>query len=417
MRRWWLISALFILLAPTAVLAATAEPNPTAVRLSELMPAPPKGENEWIELTNPSEVGELLDGWTIENGRGSLARLSGLIQPWGRVVITDFRAHLSNVGDLVTLKDDRGHVIDQVAYGGWPRGAYGSVAGAPKTGQAVARLELSDRWALTSTPTPGQANIFPTETPFSSAGNTPKAPVEKKKPAKAAGAKKLPVGEIQYDGAVVIPTGVYGKTRMYAVVDGALRELRVSRTPAAPPQSGMTISFAGQERSDASHRWLAVTLASLVASGTSTEPTFSATTTWPGAVAAVELTGTVTKIEKGKLWIQAGEKAGAVVLPSAAKITDKVGDVIVARGFASPSVASAKEGPTLYLTNIDGVALVKPASATNTAATGAPSLPGALSGGLTASVGGIGLLAYLRNEKLKRKAGEEARDEKRDEKR
>jgi hypothetical protein len=192
---------------------------------------------------------------------------------------------------------------------------------------------------------------------------------------------------------------------MYAVVDSALHELRLSRTPATQPKSGESLDFVGQERGDASHKWLAVTIASLVVSGTSSEPTFSATTSWPSKVTAVELTGTVTKIETGKIWIQAGTQTGAVILPSAAKPTSKVGDIVAARGFTSP------EGPSLYLTNLDGVALVKPASATTTATTGPKSLPGALSGGLTALVGLIGLLAYLRNERLKRRADEAPRNQ------
>lgn len=115
----------------------------------------------------------------------------------------------------------------------------------------------------------------------------------------------------------------------------------------------------------------------------------------------MELTGTVTKIESGKLWIQAGEKTGAVILPTATKVTSKVGDIVVARGWAS-----ATEEPVLYLTSLDGVALVKPASATTTATSDKKKLSGALSGGITASVGGVGLLAYLRNEKLKRQTSE-----------
>jgi hypothetical protein len=419
MKLRWLIFATLILLTP--VLASAAEPSTTAVRLSELMPSPPRGQKEWIELTNPSSVGELLDGWTIENGRGRLARLSGFIKPWGRVVITKLQANLRNVGDIVRLKDNRGNVIDQVAYGNWVTGNYTSVPGGLNKGEAVARLEYSDSWSLTETPTPGQTNTISIDLPVISATSTlvvatsakpitsvlptPKAPPEKKTVTKIATPKKLPAGEQTYVGTVAIPTGVYGKTRMYAVVNGALHELRLSRTPAVAPKSGESVDFIGQERSDATHKWLAVTMASLVVSGTSSEPTFSATSSWPDDVAAIDLTGAVAKIETGKLWIQAGDQTGAVILPSAAKPTSKVGDVVVARGFASP------EGPRLYLTNIDGVALVKPASATTTVTTGAPSLPGALSGGLTALVGLIGLLAYLRNEKLKRRAEEAPRNQ------
>jgi hypothetical protein len=418
MKRLWLISALFLLLAP--IVTSATEPNTTAVRLSELLPAPTRGQQEWIELTNPSSVGELLDGWALENGRGRLARLSGLIQPWGRVVIAKLRANLRNAGDLVTLKDDRDRVIDRVAYGRWSPGAYVSVPGALQPGEAVARLEFSDNWSLTETPTPGAANVISmnlpvisaTSTmlvaasakPISSTGNTPKASPVKKKNVKITAPKKLPPGEQQYAGTVAIPTGVYGQTRLYAVVDDVLREIRVSRTPTVAPKPGETINFIGQERSGAGRSWLTATLASLVVSGTSSEPTFSATSTWPSGIAAIELTGTVTKIEKGQITIQAGEKIGVVMVPSSVKITDKVGDLVVARGWTSP------EGPNLYLTNLDGVALVKPASATTTAATGAPSLPGALSGGLTAGVGVIGLLAYLRNERLKKRPDETKAD-------
>lgn len=210
---------------------------------------------------------------------------------------------------------------------------------------------------------------------------------------------KLKPDERRYKVTVAVPSGVYAKTKFFAVADGKLRQFRLTRVPPTPLAAGTVANFIGRERGDATGTWLSVPIASLVVSGTATGTTYSPTSTWPTAPTAVELTGVLTASAKGQLTIEAGSATGTIFTPSGTKVSYKIGDALAARGWAT----SHRE---LYLTDIGGLALVRPvtaatASASATSASGRVS--GTLAGGLVALVGGFGLWAYFRNERLKRR--------------
>ncbi|HJV32852.1 MAG TPA: lamin tail domain-containing protein, partial [Patescibacteria group bacterium] len=135
--------------APAAPPSAPVEPM-SAVRVSEIYPSPDSGEREWIELTNPSNIGEILDDWTVEDAKGTKTPLSGLLLPWSRFVVLSPKGSLNNDGDIVVLRDARGRVVDRVEY--------------PKTrkGEAYMRVELQDAFAMTAMPTPGAPNVVVT---------------------------------------------------------------------------------------------------------------------------------------------------------------------------------------------------------------------------------------------------------------
>lgn len=214
----------------------------------------------------------------------------------------------------------------------------------------------------------------------------------------AAKTTKLKPDERRYEVAVAVPSGVYAKTKFFAVVDGTLRQFRLTRVPPMPLVAGTVASFIGRERGDATGTWLSVPIASLVISGSATEATYSPTSTWPTTPSPVELTGVLTASAKGQLIVDYGSATGTVMVPSATKISYKVGDIIVARGWTTAD-------RRLYLTDIGGVALVKPATALTASASstgGTGRMSGTLAGGLIALIGGLGLWAYFRNERLKR---------------
>lgn len=437
----------------TDVVVTPVEPAlTTAVRLSEFMPIPSTGDAEWIELTNPSSVGELLDGWVLEDGKGEVARLSGLIMPWGRLVVSNLAGHLNDDGDLVVLKDASDSVVDAVGYGNWPTGNYTSVTGAPKHGETVARLELSDAWAITIQSTQGAANVVvaeatpvkkvatrrkivvsgPAPTPppipasaqatlaFSDAGTAPQptpppsappfteeevtpAPVVPPKPPSVkAGAAAKAAPKPRYKGTarqavVAVPLGVYGKTRMIVNMAGTLRELRLSSAPQDVAVAGTHITFIAQDKNDAGTSYLSANVKTLeTADEAADEPVFTATDAWPTESGPVELKATVVSTDLRKVTVRAGVSEGVISLPSATKLALKPGDEISAQGFVSPSDTT----PLLFLAAADALSILKSAATAKTASNSP--LPAGVAAAITAAALGVGLMAYLRNERLKR---------------
>ena len=160
-------------IAAPAIEAAvgTTEPPKTAaatttaaVRIAEILPAPLSGQAEWVELVNLGSSPVDLTGWTIGDASRD-TRLEGDIPAGGRFVIStqDIGAThgqvvnrigngLNNDGDMLTLLDANGNVVDEVEYGV-------DTLPAPDRGLSIA-LEPG-RWVVTALPTPGLADVTP----------------------------------------------------------------------------------------------------------------------------------------------------------------------------------------------------------------------------------------------------------------
>jgi len=139
---------------------------PSDLVINEFVADPSDGEEEWVELYNNMVAIVDLEGWTLEEGSGSITDLSGQIAANGFVIIEP-RGNLNNGGDIIILKDPGGLIIDQVTYGDWDDGEINDNAPKAQDPYSVARLidgldddsDLDD-WLVTTVVTKGAKNII-----------------------------------------------------------------------------------------------------------------------------------------------------------------------------------------------------------------------------------------------------------------
>lgn len=427
--------------------ASTALLPTTAVRISEIYPAPRSGEQEWIELVNPSGIGEVLDGWTIEDGKGTATALAGVLLPWDRLVIPAPKGSLNNAGDLVLLKDAQSRTIDGLAYGDWDTAFFPHVGGVAK-GEAVMRLELQESYAVTTLPTPKAANVLvapashatepssstpppssnlsastlPTEPRIpgtiipaiaSIAANTLEIPIPKKDSSVASqpqnDKKKSAPGKSKntaprykgsaYSGAIAIPPGVYSKTRMYILRDNALEELRLSKSTSASLVSGQRIAFVGQSKEDGGTSFLLANPNSIRPIGEAASNTFANIEQWPAVAGSYRFVAELTLLRAGGAEVRLNGTEGDVLLPKSAGAL-KPGDLVEIQGFVAPGARPRIVIPGMDSFRLHAAAPVQPANQ-DLPRLRLPWLPTAA---LTSAAAIAGIVGYLRNERLKRLA-------------
>ncbi len=104
------------LLAPNTAHALTTQ----APIITEVYPAPTTGQQEWIELFNPSEAPLSLSGYTLHDSLTTPSVIftgsEELIEPLSFIVITLTSSKLNNTGDAVTLYSPDGQLLDTVSY-------------------------------------------------------------------------------------------------------------------------------------------------------------------------------------------------------------------------------------------------------------------------------------------------------------
>lgn len=403
---------------------AEASPAPveplSPVRIAEIYPSPNSGEREWVELVNPSNVGEFLDGWTIEDAAGTRTRLDGLLLPWGRVVIQSPKGSLNNDGDAVVLRDRLGRELDRVAYGKIAKGS------------ALMRVELQEAFVVTRTPTPGAPNLFtddaeeaaseapPVPAPITTpapvlmptyaapATTTPapkpaaaakpavvKSPVVKAAAPKAAAAPKYKGAS--YVATIAVPPGTYAKTRAYVLLDGIVQDLRFSKSPSVAWKPGDRIAFVAQTKTEGAVEFLLANPNSVrVLDSAST--TFAVAEAWPDETGGYRFMAEVASIRGDALEVTLGGVEGDVLAPTGSSSALKPGDVVRVEGFISPGPR-----PRVVLPHA-GALLLERAYADEPAAERAARLPMAYAIGLTVAAAAVGLAAYLRAQRLKRLA-------------
>ncbi len=133
--------------------------------LSEFLSDPNVGEKEWVELYNNSAEVINLNNWYLEEGSEEETRLTGEIQPHNFLLFYQPKGNLNNSGDVISLFDSFGKLLDKVAYGNWDDGNVNDNALAPYDGQSSARKDWVDinnrqNWQTTEIVTPGLANQF-----------------------------------------------------------------------------------------------------------------------------------------------------------------------------------------------------------------------------------------------------------------
>jgi len=138
------------------------------VLINEFVSFPAAGENEWVELYNPSGGKLSLSGWTIADGSGAATPLSGGFDAnnYYFFVKEKFKGALNNSGDEIDLYSDTHNLIDRVVYGKYgdtpannaPAPAQGETCALKVDGQKT--LYSKDDYFLTDTPTKGKPNII-----------------------------------------------------------------------------------------------------------------------------------------------------------------------------------------------------------------------------------------------------------------
>ena len=179
-----------------------------SVLINEFVSYPNTGDNEWVELYNPSGGKLSLSGWTIVDGSGAATVLSGGFDAnnYYFFVKEKFKGALNNSGDEIDLYSDTHNLIDKVVYGKYGD-APANNAPAPAQGEACAlkvdgqkTLYSKDDYFLSDTPTKGKPNII-------------SAPAEQNiidsSPAATADAGQIIITELLPDPSVTEPRGEF----------------------------------------------------------------------------------------------------------------------------------------------------------------------------------------------------------------
>ncbi len=430
--------------AQTSTTASGAAGSGSAVRISEAYPWPHSGEREWIELVNPSDTGEVLDGWAIVDGKNTATALSGTILPWSRIVIETPKGQLNNGGDLIALKDVSGRVIDGVAYGDWTDAVFPNVGGIAQ-GQALMRRELQETFAVTSTPTRGLSNVLtapvaPATSTMPAHASVPAPDAEKPVPvphvsvppqpvalpktapkpppsftavttlktapksaAKSKAKPKTPAAPkykgASYTGIIASPPGVYAKARLFALIDGAIREVRLSKAPPAPYAVGARIAFVAQEKSDGGEAYLSTNPGSIRTLDRSASATFATIDAWPAQAGAYRFNAEIISKRAGALEAKLGGIEGDVLTTAALMAPLKTGDIVTVEGYVMPGTR-----PRAVLARPTGLTLFQAYHSGTQSGAPAQKLPWQATAGGTAAVVLVGLWAYLRHQRLQRLA-------------
>ncbi len=135
-----------------------ASPPSTAkigdVIISELLPSPSAGNDEWVELENMTNASLLIDGLTLVDASGKVTSLSGTIGVGSYTLIPNPNGKLNNGADSVTLMNSS-TTLDSVSYGD-------ATHPAPKKDVSLARI--NGVW-IAATPTPAAKNMSTTTAP------------------------------------------------------------------------------------------------------------------------------------------------------------------------------------------------------------------------------------------------------------
>jgi DNA/RNA endonuclease YhcR with UshA esterase domain len=113
--------------------------------INEIYPNPNVGENEWVEIYNPTGGDIDLANYSLEDGTHKPKILFGILVSGGYFVIEKisggFTFALNNDKEIVILRNSN-EIIDQVAYGDWDDGTNNpdNNAVAPNQGKALSRI-------------------------------------------------------------------------------------------------------------------------------------------------------------------------------------------------------------------------------------------------------------------------------------
>lgn len=159
----FLISSFLFLFSPLNILALD-------VFLNEILPNPQTGEKEWIEFYNNSSSEYPALGWILEEKQGEgLSKtkehaLGDFTIPKKGYWTFDFSSPIfNNSGDIITIKDNQGNVIDTYSYSN------------SESNKSYGRVPDGGGWSLNLTPSKAASNgtSLPSPSPSSLPSNSP----------------------------------------------------------------------------------------------------------------------------------------------------------------------------------------------------------------------------------------------------
>lgn len=171
----------------------------SGICLTEIMPDPGSGKEEWIEIYN-SEVTRDISGLTIADKLGSTKKFTvpaGTVIEEGKYLIFSgdkTGLALNNDGDGVVLLDSDGSILDDT----------GESYGKTKSGQSYAYD--GEKWFWSSTPTPGAENIITLESEGAAKKKTKKTTAKKPKAKKGKAPKVSVLGDTD-EGSDIFGSG------------------------------------------------------------------------------------------------------------------------------------------------------------------------------------------------------------------
>ena len=125
------------------------------VVINEFVPDPPDEEDEWIELLNTTNRLIDLSDLALTDGSGKRTELTGTMTALSFLVVNKPKGILNNTGDVITLINDNGKIIDEVSYGDWD----GGTDNAPATHDPNSIARGDDGiFYITTRPTPVSGN-------------------------------------------------------------------------------------------------------------------------------------------------------------------------------------------------------------------------------------------------------------------
>ena len=136
---------------------------PIDLVITSLLPAPSTGGDEWVQLTNRSEVSVDLSSYSLVDASGAVTSLTGTIEAGASTTILNPKGKLNNDSDTVTLLDSTGNAVDIVAYGG-------DASSTPKKDEVVTFATLSP--TLYAEPDSSTVTVAETTNPVDAAVTT-----------------------------------------------------------------------------------------------------------------------------------------------------------------------------------------------------------------------------------------------------
>jgi len=140
---------------PVIELPSEPETIVSPLFISEFVSDPSEGKVEFIELYNNSDLPLDLTGYTITDAAGKITTLEGTVTAQNYYLVSEPTGKLNNDGDTIILTDASGTVIETIIYGTDDLPALDDPSAYARTQEGI--------FATTTTPTPGQTNIFTTE--------------------------------------------------------------------------------------------------------------------------------------------------------------------------------------------------------------------------------------------------------------